>query len=60
MNSEESQSLFAARLDVFDPNLGQPTDADLTRLRKEIMPILPPLKYNVEKGIHNMMGLVLD
>ena len=60
MNPEGIQSLFAARLYIFDPILGQPTDAGLTRLRKELKLILLPLPYNVEKGIHNLMGLVMD
>ena len=43
MNPEEIQLMFAARLDVFDPILGQTTDADLTRLLEELtMILLPP------------------
>ena len=34
MNLEEFQSLFAARLDVFDPISRQLNNADLTQLRK--------------------------
>ena len=60
MNIEEVQSLFAARLDVFDPILGQPTNADLTRLREYLTTILLPLPYFLEKEIHNLMGIVLD
>ena len=60
MKPDEVQSLFAARLDVFDPILGQPTDADLTRLRKELTSIFLPLLYDMEKVIHNLMGLVMD
>ena len=33
MKPEEVQLLFVARLDVFDPISGQPTDTDLTRIR---------------------------
>ena len=60
MKPEESQFLFAARLDVFDPVLGQPTDTDLTWICEEITTILLPLLYDVEKGIHNLMGLIMD
>ena len=60
MNTEEFRSLFAARLNSFDLFWGQSTDADLTRLRKELTTILFPLLYNVEKGIRNLMGLVMD
>ena len=59
MKLEEVQLLVAARIDVFDPISGQPTDADLTRLREDITSILLPLPYDVEKVIHNMMGLVM-
>ena len=59
MKTEEAQSLFAAQLDVFDHILGQLTEDDLTRPRKEITTILLPLPYYVEKGIHNLTGLVL-
>ena len=60
MKTEEFQLLFAARLDVFEPILGQPTDADLKKLRKELTSILLPLPYDVYKGIHNLMGLVME
>ena len=60
MKPEEVQSLFSARLDVFDPILKQPTDADLMRLHKDLTSILFPLPYNLKKGIHNLMGLVMD
>ena len=59
MNTGEVQLLFAARLDVFYPISGQPTNTDLTWLRKELMMILLHLPYDVEKGIHNLTGLVL-
>ena len=34
MNPEEVQLLFAARIDLFDPISGQPTDTDLMQLRE--------------------------
>ena len=60
MKPEEVQLLFAAQLDVFDPILGQPTDTELMQLRKELTLIPSPLPYDLEKGIHKMMGLVMD
>ena len=60
MNTEEVKLLFAVRLDIFDTILGKPADADLTQLREELTLILPPLPYDMEKGIHNLMGLVID
>ena len=56
----EVQSLFVARLDVFDPITGLPNDADLTWLHKDLTAILFPLPYNVEKGIQNLTVLVMD
>ena len=59
MNPEEVQSLFAAQLNVFDPISGNPTDADLAQLCEELITNLIPLPYNVEKVIHNLLGLVM-
>ena len=44
----------------FDPILGHPTDADHTRLYKELTKIFLPLPYNAEKGINNLVGLFMD
>ena len=60
MNMEEVQFLFAAWIDVFDPISGKPTDADLTRLLKELTLILLPLPCDVENWIHNLIGLIMD
>ena len=57
---EEVQLLFAAQLDLFDPVLRQPIDADLMRICEDLTTILLPLPYNAERGIHNMMGLVME
>ena len=60
MNVEEFQLLFAARLDVFDLILGHPTNFYLVRLHKDLTKILLPLPYDVEKGIQNLLGIVMD
>ena len=60
MNPEELQLMFAARLDLFDPILGHPTGADLTRLSEELTTIIIPLYYDVEKGNHNLLGIMMD
>ena len=60
MKLEEIQLLFAARLDIFNSIWGQPTNTDLKRLRDELIMILLPIPYDVEKGIHNILGLVMD
>ena len=56
---EEVLLLFVARIDVFDFILGQPTNADLTRIQEDLTSFLLPLPYDVEKGIHNLMGTVM-
>ena len=60
MNPEETQSLFAARLELFDPILGKLVDADLMRLCEEITTISLPLPYDLDKRIHNLLGLAMD
>ena len=60
MNPEEVQLPFAAQMDLFDPILGQLTNYELTRLREELTTILLLLLYDVDRGIHNIIGLVLD
>ena len=59
VNTEEIQSLFAAWIYVFDPILGKIINAGLMRLREELTRILLPLPYDVEKGIYNMLGLLV-
>ena len=60
MKPEEVQSLFADRLELFAPISGQPTNVNLTQLHEELTAILHPLLYYSEKGIHNLMGLVVN
>ena len=60
MKPEVIQPLFSARLDVFDPISGHPTNTELTRIREELTIILLPFPYDVEKVIHNILGLVVD
>ena len=60
MKPEEVQLMFAARINIFDPISGQPTNNDLMQLREELALVLLPLPYNMDNGIHNLMGLVMD
>ena len=60
MKLEEFQSLFAARIDAFYPIFGNPTNADIMLLYAEVTKILLPIVYDVEKGVYNLMGLVMD
>ena len=59
VNPEEIQSLFVAWLYLFDLILGKIINADLMRLREELTRIFLPLPYDVEKGIYNLLGLVM-
>ena len=60
MNLEEVQSLFSSRIGIFDPISGRPNNTYLTQLHEDLTVALLPLSYDVEKLIHNRMGLVLD
>ena len=60
MKTTEVQAAFAALLDTFEPISGQPTDEDLTRLRRVALSALVPIPYDREKGKHSLMGLLLN
>ena len=59
MKKEEIQALFSDAQAVFEPISGQPSDANLTRLRAAIASILYPILYNEELGVHNLVGVIL-
>ena len=59
MKTTEVQAEFAALLDAFEPISGQPTDKDLTRLRRVALSALVPIPYDREKGKHSLIGLLL-
>ena len=59
MKTTEVQAAFAALLDAFKPISGQPTDEDLTRLRRAALSALVPIPYDKEKGKHLLLGLLL-
>ena len=59
VNTEEIESLFAAWLYLFEPILGKIINAGLMRLREDLTRILLPLPYDVEKGIYNLLGLLV-
>ena len=59
MKNTKVQAAFAALLDVFEPISGQPTDEDLTRLRRVALSTLVPIPYDREKGKHSLLGLLL-
>ena len=59
MKTTKVQAEFAALLDAFKPISGQPTDEDLTRLRRVALSALVPIPYDREKGKHSLLGLLL-
>ena len=60
MKSDEIQSLFATKLETYAPIEGQPSDPDLSALRDTLTALLLPIAYDGEKGIHNLVGLIMD
>ena len=59
MNTEVIQAVFSDMQAVFESISGQPSDADLTRLRAAIASILYPILYDEELGVHNLVGVIL-
>ena len=59
MKSDEIQSLFATTLETYVPVEGQPSDPDLSALRETPTALLLPTSYDGEKGIHNLVGLIM-
>ena len=60
MKSDEIQSLFATAIETYAPVEGQPSDPDLSTLRETLTALLLPITYDGEKGIHNLVGLVMN
>ena len=60
MKSDETQSLFATKLEMYAPVEGQPSDPDLSALQETPTALLLPTAYDGEKGIHNLVGLIMD
>ena len=59
MKTTEVQAEFSALLDAFEPINGQPTDKDLTRLRRVALSARVPIPYDREKCKHLLLGLLL-
>ena len=60
MKSDEIQSLFATALETYAPVKGQPSDPDISTLRETLNTLLLPIAYYGDKGIHNLVGLIMD
>ena len=53
------QSLFATNIETHAPVEGQPSDPDLSSLQETLTALLLPISYDGEKGIHNLVGLIM-
>ena len=60
MKSDEIQLLFAMALETYAPVEGQPSDPDLSTLQETLTALLLPITYDGEKGVHNLVGLIID
>ena len=60
MKSDKIQSLLATKLETYAPVEGQPSDPDLSVLRETLTALLLSIAYNGEKGVHNLVGLIMD
>ena len=58
MTPEEIVAKFAHYLDTFEPIDRQPSDANLTRLREAISPLLFQIPYDETGTVHNLIGLI--
>ena len=58
MTPDEIVAKFSVALDHFEPILDQPSDIDLTRLRKAIAPLLLQIPYDKTGGTHNLIGII--
>ena len=60
MKSGKIQSLFATELEMYAPVEGKPSYLDLSTLRETLTTLLLTITYDGEKGIHNLVGLIMD
>ena len=60
MKSDEIQLLFATALETYAPVERKPSAPDLSTLRETLNALLLPIMYDGDKGIHNLVGLIMD
>ena len=60
MKSDKIQSLFATAHETYAPVEGQPSNPDLSTLQETLTTLLLTISYDGEKGIHNLVGLIMD
>ena len=57
---DDVRALFDAARDTFEVEEGQPTESYITRLQETMAGILYTVRYDAEKGEHNLIGIVID
>ena len=60
MKSDEIGSLFTMDIKTYAPVEGQPLDSDLSTLQETMTALLIPITYDGEKGIHNLIVLIVN
>ena len=60
MKSDEIQSLFVTTLETYAPVEGKPSDSELSTLLETLTAILLTIACDGEKGIHNLVSLIMD
>ena len=58
MTPDEIVAKFATEINHFEPITEQPSDTDLTRLRKAVAPLLLQILYNKSRGKHNLISII--
>ena len=57
---DDVRALFDAARDTFEVEEGQPTESYITKLQETLGGILYTVRYDAEKGDHNLIGIVID
>ena len=57
---DDVRALFDAARDTFEVEEGQPTESYITKLQETLGGILYTVRYDAEKGEHNLIGIVID
>ena len=60
MKSDKMQLLLTTKVKTYAPVEVQPSDQDLSALRETLTALLLPISYDGEKGVHNLVGLIMD
>ena len=60
MKLDKIQSLFATKIETYAPIDRQHLDPDLSALQETLTALLLHITYIGEKGIHNLVGLIMD